>query len=162
MSPELWRQIEKHYLALQGRPTEEHQRYLAECYPEVRDHVEKMLDQPAGDSFLPHLLDCETPTTPVSLVLKPGFQFGPYRADSFARNRRYGRRVSRRRRPTRPPLAIKVSKEEFSCRFEREVPNRGRMVANLANLANPEVAQFPITVVKTAISETDAPGPGNA
>ncbi|HKE28928.1 MAG TPA: protein kinase [Bryobacteraceae bacterium] len=120
MSPKLWREIERHYLALQGRPATERQQYLAQCAPEVRDHVEKMLDQPSGDSLLPHLPDDAAATTTISSVLKSGFQFGPYRVDGLlgtggmgAVYRGVDTRLDR-------PVAIKVSKEEFSRRFERE------------------------------------------
>lgn len=119
MSPELWREIEDCYLKLKDISSEQRQRHLAQCEPQIRDAVKRMLDQPSSDSRLFNLLSTADVTTAVSGI-PTGTCFGPYRVESLlgaggmsAVYRGVDTRLGR-------PVAIKILKEQFSSRFERE------------------------------------------
>ncbi|MBV8729323.1 MAG: protein kinase, partial [Acidobacteriia bacterium] len=114
-----WREIEHYYLKLKDSSPEERQRYLTECDPQIRDAVERMLDQPSSDSRLFTLLSGVDVTATVSASLI-GTSFGPYRIESLlgtggmgAVYRGVDTRLDR-------PVAIKILKEQFNSRFERE------------------------------------------
>lgn len=122
MTPERWRQIEDLYHAARERGAG----VLSDVEPEVRQQVEQLLAQDSGghilDQAAAELLDESTQT-----FLAPGTQLGPYQIENVlgvggmgqvyrAMDSRLGRAV-----------AIKISHERFSTRFERE----GRAIAAL-------------------------------
>jgi serine/threonine protein kinase len=123
MTPERFQQIEELYHAARERTAEERAALLAEADPEVRREVESLLAQRAGGELLeqpairnaPRLLEDSTLTN-----LAVGASLGPYRIESRlgeggmgevyrAVDTRLGRAV-----------AIKITHEQFSDRFERE------------------------------------------
>ena len=123
MTPERFRQIEELYHAVREAPDGERAALLAQTDPELRREVESLFAQRSGDEFLerpavqnaPELLEDVTVTAVAS-----GACLGPYRIESKlgeggmgevfrAIDTRLGRAV-----------AIKITREQFSDRFERE------------------------------------------
>jgi eukaryotic-like serine/threonine-protein kinase len=123
MTPEQFQQVEELYHAARERSAEERAALLAAADPELRREVESLLAQPGSSGFLdrpafqhgPELLGDSTITG-----LAAGACLGPYRIESKlgkggmgevyrAVDTRLGRLV-----------AIKITREQFSTRFERE------------------------------------------
>lgn len=123
MNPERFRQIEALYHTARGKTAEERAALLAHTDPELRREVESLLAARADGEFLdrraiqndPQLLEDSTLT-----ILTVGATLGPYRIEGKlgeggmgevyrAVDTRLGRAV-----------AIKVTQEKFTTRFERE------------------------------------------
>jgi Tol biopolymer transport system component/predicted Ser/Thr protein kinase len=123
MTPERFRQIDELYHAAREATAEERTALLAQADPELRREIESLLSQPRGSNFLdrpaiqnaPQLLEDSTVTE-----LAAGVCLGPYRIEGKlgaggmgevfrAVDTRLGRSV-----------AIKITQERFSARFERE------------------------------------------
>ena len=123
MTPERFQQIEDLYHAARERTAEERAALLAQIDPEIRREIESLLAQRTAGEFLdrpaiqngPKLLEDSTLTE-----LTVGASLGPYRIESKlgeggmgevfrAIDTRLGRAV-----------AIKITREQFSARFERE------------------------------------------
>src|SRR5450432_4143269 len=134
MTPERFQQIEELYHAARQGTAEERAALLARTDPELRREIESLLTQRSGGEFLdrpaiqnapellPDLLRDSTVTN-----LAAGACLGPYRIESKlgeggmgevfrAADTRLGRAV-----------AVKVTHERFSARFERE----GRAISSL-------------------------------
>jgi len=130
MSPEQFRQIDELYNAARAGSPEERATLLARADPELRREVESLLAQPSRDMFLDRpAIEGATRVVEDSTVtvLAAGTRLGPYRIESKlgeggmgevfrAVDTRLGRAV-----------AIKISHERFSERFERE----GRAISSL-------------------------------
>ena len=123
MTPERFQLIEELYHTAREGTAEERAALLAQTDPELRREVESLLAQRASGEFLdrpaiqnaPELLEHSASTE-----LAPGANLGPYRIESKlgeggmgevfrAVDTRLGRAV-----------AIKITREQFSDRFERE------------------------------------------
>ena len=123
MSSDRFRLIEALYHAAHEAPAEERAALLARADPELRHQVESLLSERTGAEFLDrpaieHALDLLE--GPVPAALEAGARLGPYCVDHKlgeggmgevfrAIDTRLGRAV-----------AIKITREEFSARFERE------------------------------------------
>jgi Tol biopolymer transport system component len=124
MNEERFRQIEELYHAARERKPEEREALLAQADAEVRAKVEallahddsgdKILDRPAWEAE-PSLLG-----QPGNASLTPGAQIGPYKIEAELGTGGMGdvyRAVDTR---LNRPVAIKVAKERFSERSQRE------------------------------------------
>jgi eukaryotic-like serine/threonine-protein kinase len=120
MTPERWRQIEELYHSVRERAPADRTALLAEADPELRREVEAMLAQDASDGKILDRPAKDLLTDSSSRMVAAGSQLGPYRIEALlgaggmgqvyrAVDTRLGRKV-----------AIKVSREQFSARFERE------------------------------------------
>jgi eukaryotic-like serine/threonine-protein kinase len=122
MTPERFRQIEELYHAAREVTADARAALMAQADPELRREVESLLIEPAGEfldrpaiRYAPHLLEDST-----LAGLASGARLGPYRIESKlgaggmgevfrAIDTRLGRAV-----------AIKITREQFNARFERE------------------------------------------
>ena len=123
MTPERFQQIEELYHLARERPAKERAALLAAADPEVRREVESLLAQRPGGELLERLAIQNAPRLPEDSTLSClaiGASLGPYRIESRlgeggmgevyrAVDTRLGRAV-----------AIKITHEQFSDRFERE------------------------------------------
>jgi Tol biopolymer transport system component/predicted Ser/Thr protein kinase len=115
MTPDRWRKIEELYHAARERGAG----VLADTEPEVRHQVELMLAQDSGGKIL------DTPAADLladSSVarLTPGTQLGPYRIEGVVGAGGMGQVYRALDTRLDRKVAIKVSREQFSARFERE------------------------------------------
>src|ERR1700689_2812089 len=116
MTSERWRQVEALFHAAQERG----EGVLSEAYPELRSEVEALLpqdpsqkgilDRPAADL----LNDSSVP------MLHAGAQLGPYKIEAPIGAGGMGEVWKARDTRLNRIVAIKVSKEQFTERFERE------------------------------------------
>jgi serine/threonine protein kinase len=123
MTPERFQQIEEVYHAARERTAEERAALLAQIDSELRREVESLLATRAGGELLerPVVQDAQQPLRDSALTVQTvGATLGPYRIESklgeggmgevfLAVDTRLGRAV-----------AIKITHEQFSDRFERE------------------------------------------
>jgi Tol biopolymer transport system component/predicted Ser/Thr protein kinase len=120
---EHWREIEELYHAACERGPGERAALLAQAEPELRLEVESLLGQQSGDALLHHsALDQAIPfgRPPEAPPLAPGSQLGRYTIESPLGNGGMGNVHKARDSRLGRLVAIKVSQERFSARFERE------------------------------------------
>lgn len=130
MSPERVRQIEELYHAVREGTADERVALLAQADPELRCEVESLLIEPASGEFLDRAAIQNAPQLledPTATVLGMGACLGPYRIEGKLGEGGMGevfRAVDTRLGRT---VAIKITQERFSARFERE----GRAISSL-------------------------------
>jgi tetratricopeptide (TPR) repeat protein len=123
MTPERFQQIEELFHAAREATADERAAMLALTDPELRSELESLLAQRSGKELLerraiqhaPHLLEDATVTAVVA-----GARLGPYRIESKLGEGGMGevyRAIDTRLGRT---IAIKITREQFSERFERE------------------------------------------
>ena len=130
MTPDRFRLIEELYHAAREGTPEQRAALLAQADPDLRLEVESLLKRPAAGQFLDQPAFYDAPQLledPTLTACAPGACLGPYRIESKlgeggmgevfrAIDTRLGRAV-----------AIKITRQEFDARFERE----GRAIASL-------------------------------
>ena len=128
MNPDHFRRLEELYHAAREASSEQRAALLAQTDPELRRHLESLLQQRTGGEFLdrPAALNAAELLAPGILedatltAVAAGARLGPYRTEGKlgeggmgevfrAVDTRLGRAV-----------AIKIAREQFSERFERE------------------------------------------
>jgi eukaryotic-like serine/threonine-protein kinase len=115
MIPQRWRQIEELYHAVR----ESGAGVLADADPDLRSEVERLLaqDSEGGGKLLDQVAeDLIADQTPVTT----GFRLGPYQIDAVLGQGGMGRIFRATDTRLGRAVAIKVSKERFSDRFENE------------------------------------------
>ncbi len=123
MTPERFRQIEELYHAVREATAGERAAMLAQSDPELRREVESLLVERIGHDFIdrpaiknaPQLLDDSTVAE-----LKSGAILGPYRIECKLGEGGMGQVFRAVDTRLGRSVAIKISHEEFSSRFERE------------------------------------------
>ena len=123
MTPERFRQIEELYHAVAAASAEERVVLMARVDPELRRQVESLLVERSGADFLEHAAiqgASQLRNNSAGASLVPGACLGPYRIDRKLGEGGMGevyRAVDTR---LDRAVAIKVTREQFSSRFERE------------------------------------------
>ena len=123
MNPERFRQIEELYHAAREGTPEQRAALLAQTDPELRREVESLLARHSGGEFLdrpaiqdaPELLEDPTVTQLVS-----GVCLGPYRIESKLGEGGMGEVFRAIDTRLDRAVAIKITHERFSARFDRE------------------------------------------
>jgi serine/threonine protein kinase/tetratricopeptide (TPR) repeat protein len=127
MTPEHFRQIDELYNAACERSPEERAALLARADPAVRREVESLLAQPTGGMLLDGPAAAQLSRDSTVTELAAGACLGPYRIESKLGEGGMGevfRAVDTR---LDRAVAIKIAREQFSARFERE----GRAISSL-------------------------------
>ncbi len=123
MTPERFGQLEELYHAVRDRTAEERSAFLAQTDPELRLELESLLahsiegnflDRPAIENSVLSLNEFS------SAVLVTGACLGPYRIEGSLGEGGMGRVFRAMDTRLNRAVAIKVLKEQFSARFERE------------------------------------------
>jgi predicted Ser/Thr protein kinase len=123
MSPERFQRIEELYHAARVGTLEERAALLAQAEPELRRQVESLLAQPSGGEFLDrpafqNATDLLEDSTVAGLAA--GTRLGPYQVESKIGAGGMGEVYRALDTRLRRKVALKVSQERFSDRFERE------------------------------------------
>ena len=130
MTPDRFRLIEELYFAARERSAADRKALLANVDPDIRREVESLLDQPTGDMFFNRLaVEAAASSFEDSTMMMPasGALLGPYRIETKLGEGGMGdvyRAVDTRLNRS---VAIKISRGQFSERFERE----GRAISSL-------------------------------
>src|SRR2546428_12354556 len=119
MTPERWRQIEELYHLARERAPTDRAPLLAQADPELRREVEALVAQHASGKILDRSAkDLLTDSRLTNVTV--GSQLGPYQIEALLGAvgmgevyRAVDTRLDRK-------VAIKISTEQFSARFERE------------------------------------------
>ena len=131
-TPERWRSVEDLYRAAVERVPDERAAFLQESCPDedLRREVESLLRfEGKGDSIMRHSPWVE------SSGLEPGMRLGPYQIECRLGAGGMGEVWKARDTRLERSVAVKVSRTEFSDRFEREA-------RAIAALNHPNVAQI--------------------
>jgi Tol biopolymer transport system component len=111
MSPERWKQVEALFHAAQAQPPRERALLLEQADPELRREVESLLNQSNGNGMPQH---------PASSTLSAGSLLGPYRIETRIGKGGMGEVWKAHDSRLNRAVAIKISAQQFTDRFERE------------------------------------------
>jgi tetratricopeptide (TPR) repeat protein/predicted Ser/Thr protein kinase len=123
MTPERFQQIEELYHAARERTAEERAALLAQTDPELRRDVESLLAQRTGGEFLDRPAIQNAPQIlgdSILAALALGACLGPYRIEGKLGEGGMGEVFRALDTRLDRAVAIKIMREQFSARFERE------------------------------------------
>lgn len=123
MTPERFQQIEELYHAVRERTAEERSALLEQADPEVRREVESLLTKRKGGEFLeqPVIGDAANRgSDSTSAGLAPGTRLGPYLIEAKLGEGGMGEVYRAIDTRLGRALAIKIIREQFNARFDRE------------------------------------------
>ena len=139
LDPEKWRRVEEIYHSALGRNPGSREAFLREACQDdeaLRHEVESLLSSEGSEALLDRpaaelaarLLEDSSPVT-------PGTMLGPYRIEGELGSGGMGRVYRARDTRLGRPVALKISRIEFSDRFEREA-------RTVAALNHPNISQI--------------------
>src|SRR5579864_7231427 len=125
MDPQRWRRVEQLYHSALERPPSDRKAFLAEVCErdaDLRQRVELLLAQsgPTDGLIDRTAWQAATDLTYSGTVLDPGVQLGPYEIVALLGHGGMGKVYRAIDKRLDRSVAIKISAEQFSARFERE------------------------------------------
>src|SRR5580704_1576816 len=120
MSPERWEQVEALFHAALEQAPRERAHLLEQADPELRREVESLLNQSSGNGVLERPAWADSDKPGATGTLSAGFMLGPYRIETLIGKGGMGEVWKAHDTRLNRAVAIKMSAQQFTDRFERE------------------------------------------